>query len=69
MYSFSKAVSINEHFERLVQKLDLPPILFYPKNLPKQRRGRAKSKLKYLMSLMTKHIVKHKNIRNTRYGD
>jgi hypothetical protein len=30
MSSSSKAASINEHFERLVQKLDAPPIPFYP---------------------------------------
>jgi hypothetical protein len=40
MSSSSKAASINEHFERLVQKLDVPPIPFYPKNLPKRQRVR-----------------------------
>jgi hypothetical protein len=69
MSSFSNAISINEHFERLVQKLDVPPILFYPENLPKRWRGRAKSILKNLMSLMTTQIVKHKIIRNNPYGD
>jgi hypothetical protein len=42
----SKAVSINEHFERLVQKLDAPPIPFYPQNLAKtaERKGKMETK-------------------------
>jgi hypothetical protein len=46
MSSSSKAVSINEHFERPVQKLDALPIPFYPIKSTKTAEGKGKIETK-----------------------
>jgi hypothetical protein len=56
MSSSSKAASINEHFERLVQKLDAPLIPFYPKISAKTAEGKGKIETKNSMFLMTTRI-------------